>query len=117
MIKRNGNLYVLTNGQTFSASSLFCNAIKGQQGITLLGEETGGGWHGNSGILIPDIKLPNTGLRVRLPLFRLVQYNHVAKTGTGVLPDVVVPTSYDALLKGIDKKMVVVMEMIKGNKQ
>ena len=114
----NGNLYVLTNGQTFSASSLFCNAIKGQQGITLLGEETGGGWHGNSGILIPDIKLPNTGLRVRLPLFKLVQYNHVPKTGSGVIPDVYVPTSYDALLKGIDKKMSVIMELIKaGNKK
>jgi C-terminal processing protease CtpA/Prc len=112
-----GNLYVLTAGQTFSASSLFCNAVKGQQGITLVGEETGGGWHGNSGILIPDITLPNTKLRVRLPLFRLVQYNHVPKTGTGVLPDVYVPTNYDALLKSKDRKMEVVMEMIKANKQ
>ncbi len=112
-----GNLYVLTNGQTFSASSLFCNAIKGQQGITLIGEETGGGWHGNSGIMIPDITLPNTKLRVRLPLFKLVQYNHIPKTGTGVIPDVYVPTSYDALLKSMDKKMEVVMEMIKSNKQ
>ena len=25
----NGNVYVLTNGLTFSASSLFCNAVKG----------------------------------------------------------------------------------------
>jgi C-terminal processing protease CtpA/Prc len=112
-----GNLYVLTNGQTFSASTLFCNAVKGQPGITLVGEETGGGWHGNSGILIPDIILPNTKLRVRLPLFRLVQYNHVPKNGTGVMPDVYVPTSYDALLKGIDRKMEVVMEMIKSYKQ
>jgi C-terminal processing protease CtpA/Prc len=109
-----GNLYVLTNGQTFSASSLFCNAVKGQQGITLVGEETGGGWHGNSGILIPDIVLPNTKLRVRLPLFKLVQYKHIPKTGTGVIPDVYVPTSYDALLKSIDKKMEVVIEMIKA---
>ncbi len=108
----NGNVYVLVNGPTFSAATIFCNAVKGQPGITLLGEETGGGWHGNSGIMIPDIKLPHTKTRVRLPLFRIVQYNHVPKTGSGIVPDIYVGTSYDALLKGIDYKMKVVREMI-----
>jgi Peptidase family S41 len=112
----NGNLYVLISGQTFSASSLFCNTVKGQKNITIVGEETGGGWHGNSGIMIPDITLPNTHLRVRLPLFKLVQYQHVPKDGHGVIPDVYVGTSYNAILKSYDKKMQVVMEMIKGKK-
>lgn len=113
-----GNLYILTNGPTFSASSLFCNAMKGQKNVLLVGEETGGGWHGNSGIMIPDITLPNTKMRVRLPLFRLVQWNHVPKTGTGILPDIYIPTSYEALIKGYDKKMQVVMDMIKtGSKK
>jgi len=107
-----GDVYVLTNGPTFSAASLFCNTVKGQPGILLVGEETGGGWYGNNGILIPDITLPNTKTRVRLPLYRIVQYKHVAVKGTGVIPDVYVPTSYDALLKGYDKKMQVVREMI-----
>ena len=107
-----GSLYVLINGSTFSASTIFCNSVKGQPGITLLGEEAGGGWYGNNGILIPDIVLPNTHLRVRLPLFRLVQYNHVAKDGRGVVPDIYIGTDYNALLKGIDKKMMVVMQLI-----
>jgi hypothetical protein len=108
-----GNLYVLTNGQTFSASTLFCNAIKGQPGITLVGEEAGGGWYGNNGIMIPDITLPHTHLRVRLPLFKIVQYKHVAKDGRGVVPDIYIATSYDALLKNYDKKMQAVMQLIK----
>jgi hypothetical protein len=108
----NGKLYVIINGPTFSASTLFCNAVKGQQGITLLGEETGGGWHGNSGIMIPDIKLPHSKATVRLPLYRLVQFNHVPKTGSGIAPDIYVGTNYDALIKGIDYKMKVVKEMI-----
>ncbi|WP_255153509.1 S41 family peptidase [Ferruginibacter sp. HRS2-29] len=112
----NGNVYVLTNGPTFSAAALFCNAVKGQEGIKLVGEETGGGWHGNSGIMIPDITLPNTHLRVRLPLFKLVQYKHVPKTGTGIIPDIYVGTSYEALLRGYDKKMEVVRKMILENK-
>ncbi|MFZ1785186.1 MAG: S41 family peptidase [Ferruginibacter sp.] len=113
-----GNLYVLTNGRTFSAAALFGNAVKGQPGVVLLGEETGGGWHGNNGVLIPDITLPITKIKVRLPLFRLVQYNHVPKDGRGIQPDVYISTNYDAFLKGIDYKMQVVMEMIReSNKQ
>ncbi len=108
-----GNLYVLINGSTFSAAALFSNAVKGQPGVVLVGEETGGGWHGNNGILIPDIVLPNTNIKVRLPLFRLVQYNHPPKDGRGVQPDIYIGTNYDALLIGADKKMQVVMEMIR----
>ena len=108
-----GNLYVLINGSTFSAAALFSNAVKGQPGVVLVGEETGGGWHGNNGILIPDIVLPNTHIKVRLPLFRLVQYHHVPKNGRGISPDIYIGTNYDALLKGVDYKMQVVMEMIR----
>ncbi len=108
-----GKLYVLINGSTFSASTIFCNAVKGQPGVIIAGEEAGGGWHGNSGILIPDMTLPNTRIRVRLPLFRLVQYHHVPKDGRGVVPDIYIPTDYNALLKSVDKKMQVVMQMIK----
>lgn len=111
----NGQVYVLTNGLTFSASSLFCNAVKGQPNVTLVGEETGGGWHGNSGIIIPDIVLPNTKLRVRLPFFRLVQFDHVPKNGKGVLPDIEVrPTIYD-MIHNIDRKMEVVKQLIKDS--
>ncbi len=114
--KRNNHfdsaVYILIGGSTFSASTLLCNDVKGQQGITLVGEQAGGGWHGNTGLIIPDIILPNTKLRVRLPLVRLVQSNHVPKNGLGVMPDVYVPPSYEALTKGFDKKMQVVKELI-----
>lgn len=113
----NGKLYVLTGGPTFSAAALFCNAVKGQDGITLIGEETGGGWYGNDGIMIPDIILPNSKIRVRLPLFRLVQYKHPSHKGSGVIPDIYVGPDYDALLKGYDKKMKVAKEMIMGNSE
>ena len=108
-----GDVYVLTNGLTFSASSLFCGSVRGQMNVTLVGENTGGGWHGNSGIMIPDITLPNTKLRVRLPMFRLVQYQHVAKTGTGVVPDIYVGPTVESSRKDIDRKMEFVKQIIK----
>jgi hypothetical protein len=111
-----GKVYVLTNGPTFSASTLFCNAVKGQSNVTIVGEETGGGWHGNSGIMIPDITLPTTRLRVRLPLFKLVQYNHVPKTGRGVSPDIYIPPTVDGIRQNIDRKMEVVKAMIRQSR-
>ncbi|MEP6927788.1 MAG: S41 family peptidase [Ginsengibacter sp.] len=113
----NGNVYVLTNGLTFSASSLFCNAVKGQENITLVGEETGGGWYGNSGIIIPDIILPNTKLRVRLPYFRLVQYHHIPTKGTGVIPDIYIGPVLKDAVNGIDTKMERVKKMIAEKEQ
>lgn len=110
----NGKAFVLIGGPTFSASSLFCNTVKGQENILLVGEETGGGEHGNSGLMIPHVTLPNTGIRVRLPLFRLVQYNHAPKTGRGVMPDIYVPPTAFAIRNGIDLKMEKVKELVKG---
>ena len=111
------DVYVLTNGLTFSASSLFCNSVKGQANVKLVGENTGGGWHGNSGIMIPDITLPNTKLRVRLPMFRLVQYQHIPKTGTGVIPDIYVGPTVESARRDIDRKMEVVKQLIERKKQ
>ncbi|MEO5991870.1 MAG: S41 family peptidase, partial [Ferruginibacter sp.] len=108
----NGKVYVLISGPTFSAASVFANAVKGQSNVLLAGEETGGGWHGNSGIMIPNITLPHTRTRVNIPLFRLVQFNHVPKNGQGVPPDIYIGTSYDALLRNADKKMEVVKDLI-----
>jgi C-terminal processing protease CtpA/Prc len=108
----NGKVYVLISGPTFSAASVFSNAVKGQSNVVLAGEETGGGWHGNSGIMIPNITLPHTRTRVNIPLFRLVQFDHVPKNGQGVAPDIYIGTSYDALLRNADKKMEVVKDLI-----
>ncbi len=110
-----GKIYVLINGPTFSASTIFCNAVKGQHNVTLAGEETGGGWYGNSGLLIPDITLPITKLRVRLPFFKIVQFNHVAKNGRGVWPDIFIPPTVEGVRKGIDRKMEIVKGIIKEN--
>ncbi len=109
-----GKIYVLINGPSFSATTIFCNAVKGQANITLAGEETGGGWYGNSGLLISDITLPNTKLRVRLPFFKIVQFNHTIKNGRGVAPDLFIPPTVDGVIKGIDRKMEIVKGLIKS---
>lgn len=111
-----GNVYVLTNGLTFSAASLFCSLVREQGNVTLVGEETGGGWYGNSGILIPNITLPVTGLRVRLPFFRLVQYEHKPEMkGSGVVPEWYIGPDWRDILNGRDTKLNAVLKKIREN--
>jgi C-terminal processing protease CtpA/Prc len=110
-----GKTYVLINGPSFSATTIFCNAVKGQSNITLAGEETGGGWYGNSGLLIPDITLPNTKLKVRLPFFKIVQFNHTVKNGRGVPPDLFIAPTVDGVRRSADRKMEIVKDLIKSS--
>ncbi len=107
-----GKVFVLMGGPTFSASCLFVNAIKGQKDISLLGEQTGGGSYGNSGIVIPSLILPNTKIAVRMPFFKVIQHSHINEKGFGIVPDVYIGTSYEAIKNGYDKKMSVAKEMI-----
>ncbi len=106
-----GNVFVLIAGSTFSASTLFANAVKGQENVLLVGEEAGGGWHGNTGMLIPNVVLPNSKMKVRIPLHRIVQYKHVPKNGRGVPPDILVPATVENLKNDIDGKMQKALEL------
>jgi hypothetical protein len=107
-----GKVYILTGGFTFSAASIFAANMKGTPGVTVVGEETGGGYYGNDGVFITEATLPNTGLRVSLPLFRMIINHKSPKDGRGVLPDIeVIPTTAD-IRAAVDPKMKKVEELI-----
>ncbi|MHA4811585.1 S41 family peptidase [Flavitalea flava] len=108
----NGQVYILTGGNSFSATSLFAGALKGQKNVTLVGEETGGGYYGNTAWMIPDVELPNTHIRFRLPRFRLVVNKTREKDGRGVLPDVPALPTVEAIRKGLDFKTAKAKELI-----
>jgi len=111
-----GKTYILIGGNSFSATTLFANSIIKQDNVIVVGEETGGGSYGNTAWLIPDVKLPETKLQFRLPLFRLVMDNTQAKTGHGIIPEIEVKPTVDAIRKNADYKLDKVMELIRLDK-
>jgi C-terminal processing protease CtpA/Prc len=111
----NGTVYLLTGGYTFSAGSMVTGKLKGQKNVTIVGEETGGGYYGNTAMFLTTIKLPHTGIRVTLPLYRMV-LNNVQKTGRGVFPDIEAGPVSTLIKAGIDPKMEKVLELIRSNK-
>jgi C-terminal processing protease CtpA/Prc len=108
----NGQVYILTGGNSFSATSLFAGAVKGQKNVTLVGEETGGGYYGNTAWIIPDVTLPATKIRFRLPRFRLVVNKDREKNGRGIPPDVPALPNVEAIRQGVDFKTVKAKELI-----
>ncbi len=113
----NGDVYVLTAGNTFSASTLFINHVQHQQNVKIIGDETGGGYYGSTAINIPDLTLPNSRIRVRLPLYRLVIDKDRLKTGRGFFPDYNVSVTTESLRKRYDIKMEFVKKLIAEKKQ
>lgn len=112
----NGNVYLLTGGNTFSAATLVAGTLRPQANVTIVGEETGGGAYGNNAWLIPDVTLPRTGVRFRLPLFRLVVNKDQPNTGMGIQPEVMArPNTYN-LRQEVDFKMEKVKALVRENK-
>lgn len=100
-----GNIYILTGGNSFSATTLFVEQLKGQKNVKVIGEETGGGAYGNTAWIIPELTLPNTKLRIGIPKFRFVMRRDLVQEGRGVMPDVYVAPTADDIKKGVDVKI------------
>jgi hypothetical protein len=109
----NGQVYCITGGFSFSATTLFLNVVHGQPNVTLVGEETGGGQYGNSAVFLPELRLPYSKFRMRLPVFRLVTSKDHPKNGRGIMPDVWVPPTVEVIRRQRDNKMEMVNELIK----
>lgn len=113
----NGQVYIVTGGNSFSATTLFTAAVMKQENVTVVGEETGGGAYGNTAWLIPDAKLPETGVRFRLPLFRLVIDKSNPKNGKGIQPEVPALPTVEAVRRNSDFKIEKVMKLIEADKE
>ncbi|WP_430895230.1 MULTISPECIES: S41 family peptidase [unclassified Paraflavitalea] len=107
-----GNIYILIGGNSFSATTIFARKVQGQSNITLIGETTGGGAYGNSAWMIPDVKLPNSKLYFRLPLFHLVMDSDPKLLGQGVVPDISVPFNSSQMHQAGDPRVNAVRNLI-----
>jgi hypothetical protein len=83
----NGKIFVLINGGSFSASCLVAAYLRPNKRTKFIGEETGGTQEGCNAGITPFYKLPNTGIRVRVPAFRIVHDVDPRPTAHGIIPN------------------------------
>ncbi|WP_405571859.1 S41 family peptidase [Winogradskyella sp. Asnod2-B02-A] len=109
-----GKIYVLINGNSFSASSVLSTQLKGNQRATFVGEETGGAYNGTVAGYYKIYELPNTKVRARIGLAHLDAPFKVSPDGFGVKPDIEIIPTYKDRLHNIDPELNWVLEDIEG---
>lgn len=112
-----GQVYVITNGYTFSAASITTAHLKGQHNVKIVGEETGGGGYGNSAVIMAILTLPNSKLQVRIPMYRMVLKYNLSEFGKGVLPDINIGVTSASIKEGKDLKLEKIYNLIKESKK
>jgi hypothetical protein len=103
-----GNVYILIGGLSFSGASEFAALAKNHTNAKFIGEETGGGYYGNTSGNYLFVTLPHSDLEVRLPLQKFIvqeKENSGIPFGRGVLPDHEVQPTIDQYLNGFDAEM------------
>jgi hypothetical protein len=79
---------------------------------TFIGEETGGGYYGNNSGVQAMLTLPNSKVRVRLPMFEY--WNAVPGYDgkrRGTRPDYTVETKATNLLRGVDEQLELALKL------
>lgn len=100
-----GNVYVLINGGSFSASCLISSDLKGSKRATFIGDETGGAYNGTVAGILPAYTLPHSKLRLRFGLALLQPHYKTDTNGHGIYPDVEINPTFNDRLKGIDPEL------------
>jgi hypothetical protein len=105
-----GKVYILINGGSFSTTSEFLSQAHFHRRATFIGEESAGGYYGNSSGIMPLVTLPNTKVGVRVPLMTYYMSVSGYKAAShGILPDHRVEYTIGDLLAGTDKEIAVAL--------
>lgn len=109
------NLYVLINGRSFSATTQFASLVHSNKRAIFVGEETGGGYKGCTAGRTCYINLPNTNMRLKVPLIKYsnaISEDYTTK-GRGIIPDYALQPTINDLLKGVDTELEYTLDLIR----
>ena len=113
-INFNGQLYILTNGDSFSATGEFASFIKHyRNNVIFIGEEVGGNALQNTSGLMRKITLPNSQQQVTIPIITYKMNVNPENSSHGVMPDHWVKNTITDELEGKDQVMDFTVDLIK----
>ncbi|WNJ19029.1 S41 family peptidase [Pontibacter sp. G13] len=114
-----GAIYVLVDGQTYSAGSTLARYLKEFGRATVIGEETGTRYEGFAAGSKQYIRLNHSQIRIGVPRYHILFPSSSLQTtqNHGLMPDLKVGVTVDTWLAGRDVVMEQVMEMMAGQVQ
>ena len=95
-----GKVYVLINGNSFSASSLISTQLQANNRAIFVGEETGGAYNGTVAGIYKIYEFPTSKLKIRMGLMQIEAPQKQSPDGYGIKPDIeITPTVHDRSIK------------------
>lgn len=114
-----GPVYILIDGGCFSTTAEFLTEVHSHHRATFIGEESAGGYYGNTSGSVVRIILPNTKLRVFIPLmtyYMSVGGKHEHEAARGVIPDFPVRHTIADLEAGVDRDFELALDLARKSR-
>lgn len=110
-----GNVFVLTDGWSFSTCADVAAVLDFHNWATFIGEETGGGYDGNTSGNSRILTLSNSNIKVNLPMWNYTTANLGHEfSHRGVIPDYSVYQSREEFVADKDVVMAKALELIRN---
>ncbi|MBN8878154.1 MAG: hypothetical protein J0I32_11450 [Sphingobacteriales bacterium] len=111
----NGKVFFLINGLSFSTTADFSSIAKSDNRGTFIGEETGGGYYGNTSGETIKVELPNSKINIIIPKFKYINdVKASAYKDRGVIPDHIISPTIGQILLCKDVQLVKAIDMASG---
>jgi hypothetical protein len=113
-----GNIYLLVGPSVASAASLSASLISNNDNVTVIGEETSGGYYMHNGVFPIEYKLPKTEIKTKFSIVNLTQdvdKDESQPIGRGLMPDIEVKQSIEDYVNGIDTVLEFTKALISQN--
>jgi len=112
-----GQVYILINGRSFSATGESTSLIHFHKKATFIGEEYGSGYYGNTSGMMPAVTLPHTKIRIVIPLVRYTMAVSGYPQDRGIIPEYQVSPTIEDLLQDKDTVIEFALDLIKKKSQ
>ena len=108
-----GKLYVIISPVTYSGGSEFSNMVYTNKRGVFVGQETGGGFYGNTSGYGRDLTLPHSKITVELPALQFMMNVEGLPFGRGVIPHHKVIPTFDQYVKGENAALEFILQLEK----
>ncbi len=109
-----GDIYVLINGVSFSASSIISTNLHGSKRATFIGEETGGSYNGTVAGIYKATYLPNSEIFIPVWMMHIDSPYKEEPFGYGIKPDIEIKPNLEDFLNEKDTVLERALQEIEG---
>lgn len=111
-----GKVYILINGNSFSTTGEVVSVLHYNKKAEFMGEECGAAYYGSNSGFIAVLTLPNTKMRISIPLLKYTMAVDNYDKNHGVIPDIPFSPDIKEIVEGKDPEMEYLLNLINNMK-